>query len=262
VRDQGPEAMKSHLEDALDFIEFLAAVRPGRTSDEREELARRLVDVVSRVVDPLKADLMLEKIAATLSLEKGALSRACAAKRAELGPARKDERPRESGGREAPMPDATSAAERGILGLLLAGGEAAERTRRLLSVDDIGDGVVRSLVLRVFEESEPGEPVDVAALLDRVGSPEEAALLTELSILPVTDVDGARLCGDYIRIVKRTRIEARVRAVDRAIETAEMLGNEDELLSLAAERQDLARRLRELSVGESSFDSKEARQGE
>jgi hypothetical protein len=41
-----------------------------------------------------------------------------------------------------------------------------------------------------------------------------------------------------------------------------MLGNEDELLSLAAERQDLARRLRELSIGESSFDSKEARQGE
>lgn len=263
VRDQGSDAMKERLAQALDFIEFLAAMRPGRTSGEREELARRLVDVVSRVVDPLKADLMLEKVAATLSMEKGALSRACGAKRAEgVRGARTAGRPRESGVAERPLPDAASAAERGILGILIAGGEAAERVRGLLAPDDIGDGALRSLTERILEETSPGARVDVAALLDRVGSPEEAALLTELSVLPPVDVDGVRLCDDYIRIVKRTRIEARVRAVDRAIETAEMLGNEGELLSLVAERQELARRLRELSVGGSSSDSKEARRGE
>ena len=49
---------------------------------------------------------------------------------------------------------------------------------------------------------------------------------------------------------KRDAIEAEIGAVDREIETAEMTGDEEKLLARVHARQELARRLRELSAGD------------
>jgi hypothetical protein len=144
--------------------------------------------------------------------------------------------------------DASHAAEKGLLSLLLAGGEPASTIRQELAPSDFADPVVRSVVEAVYEGSADAEAVDAAALLDRVAGGPEAALLTELSVLPEALVDGERLCDDYIRTVRRSRIEVRIRELERAIEAAEMTNSDDELLSLVAERQELARRLTELQA--------------
>ena len=67
---------------------------------------------------------------------------------------------------------------------------------------------------------------------------------------PSDDDNGGRVCDDYIRVIRRSAIEAEIAEVDREIETAEMTGDEEKLLTRVAERQELARRLSELSGGD------------
>jgi DNA primase len=250
LQAEGPDALRERLEGALDFIDFLVAVTPTGTADEREAAARRLIEIVARVEDPLKADLMLEKIAQALSIRKAALARAHAALLES-----RDRRGRKAapaaGRADAGGPvveEASIAAEKGLLGLLLAGGAPARAVREELKPEDFEDPVVRAVVRAVYEAGGPGESVDAAALLDRVGKAEEAALLTELSVLSDGLADGERLCDDYIRTIRRSRIEMRIRELERAIEAAEMTNSDDELLKLVAERHELARRLTELKA--------------
>jgi DNA primase len=255
LREKGPDALKERLETALDFIDFLVAVTPTETPDEREAAARRLIEIVARIEDPLKADLMLEKISEALSIRKAALARAYAslgesrARRGRRPPPGAAQAARPAGGGDADgsiVESAALAAQKGLLSLLLAGGAPAEVIRSELSPVDFEDPIVRSVVEAAYQEYGAGEPIDAAALLDRVGGPEETALLTELSVIVDALTDGERLCDDYIRTIRRSRIEGRIRELERAIEAAEMTNSDDELLSLVGERQELARRLTEL----------------
>lgn len=263
VREHGAEAMKGELTTALDFIDFLLAANPPETADDREKAARNLLDTVASIEDPIKADLMLEKIAVALSIDRGALTRALEARRSSGS-----RTARETGGRKGSRAGAPAyggagtgeeeassrrpgaaelAAQRGLLGLLLSGGEAAERVRTELLPSDFTDPVLRSLAETVMGAS---TDLSVAALLDRVDSAEEAAILTEITIAPSDDENGGRACDDYIRAIRRSAIEAEIAAVDREIETAELTGDEEKLLARVAARQELARRLSELSAGE------------
>lgn len=244
LREAGPEALRERLSGALDFIDFLVACGPTETAEDREVTARRLIDVVARVEDPLVADLMLEKIAAALSIRRSAVARACAVKKEEGERQRRTSRGRD----DAPVIESAElSAQKGLLSLLIAGGPEAVRIRSTLDPRDLTDPAVRSLAERIWASA---GAVDVAALLTSIGSPDETRLLTELAVLPASGRDGARLCDDYIRTIERARIGERIRTLDLAIQTAEMTESDDRLLALAAERQDLARRLRELTSGE------------
>lgn len=255
LQQEGPDALKERLETSLDFIDFLVAVTPTETADEREAAARRLIEIVARIEDPLKADLMLEKIAEALSIRKAALARAHAAFRESRDCRGRRTAPATGRGAAAArsaadgstVEDASLAAQKGLLGLLLAGGAPAEAVRNELSPADFEHPVIRSIVEAAYQAAGADGSIDAAGLLDRVGT-EEAALLTELSVLSEGLTDGDRQCGDYIRTIERTRIEVRIRELERAIEAAEMTNSDDELLTLIAERQELARRLTELTV--------------
>jgi hypothetical protein len=185
---------------------------------------------------------MLEKVASVLSMGRAALSRACDARRAELNAA-----PRAgaggAAGRRAADP-ASLAAQKGLLGLLVQGGDAARRIRGEVAVSEFADPVVRSLAERVYAA---GDAPDVAGLAQGLGR-DAASLLTEVSMAPAED-DGPRVCEDYIRTVRRLEVEAQIRAVDDEIRAAEMTDDEARLLSGVARRQELARRLSDLSVG-------------
>ncbi len=252
VREKGPSAMKDALSTARDFIDFLLSVDPTETADDRERVARKLIETVSRIEDPIKADLMLEKVAAALSIGRGALTRALETKRGELN-RKAPAAGTGSGARKLPgaparkVTGAELAAQKGLLAVLVAGGAAADRAREELEPADFTDSAVRSLAERLLAAS---GPVDVGALVDRVESPEEAAIITEISFIPMDDENGEDVCGDYIRTIRRTGIEAEIEVVEREIETAEMTGDEEKLLSQVAARQELARRLKELSAGE------------
>jgi DNA primase len=242
VRESGPAAFRDALAGAKDFIDFVVELHAPRTPEAREAAARTLLETVARIEDPLKADLMLEKVASVLSMGRAALSRACDARRAELNAA-----PRAgaggAAGRRAADP-ASLAAQKGLLGLLVQGGDAARRIRGEVAVSEFADPVVRSLAERVYAA---GDAPDVAGLAQGLGR-DAASLLTEVSMAPAED-DGARVCEDYIRTVRRLEVEAQIRAVDDEIRAAEMTDDEARLLSGVARRQELARRLSDLSVG-------------
>jgi DNA primase len=244
LREAGPDALRERLASALDFIDFLVETSPTDSAEEREATARRLIDIVARVDDPLVADLMLEKVASALSIRRAAVARACAVRREGGG-----ERRRPSPGRDdAPaIEGAEVTAQKGLLSLIVAGGGEVGRIRSELGPSDFSDPVARSVAERIWVAE---GAVDVAALLTAIEDPEEARLLTELAVLPSPGRDGARLCDDYIKTIERSRIGERIRSLDLAIQTAEMTESDDRLMSLAAERQDLARRLRELTSGE------------
>ncbi len=246
LREEGADALRERLAGALDFIDFLVAQSPTDTAEERETAARRLVSMVARVEDPIVADLMLEKIADALSLRRAAVVRAHAALKESSGRASPKTRAAARGRDAAPLiEDAEVSAQKGLLSLLVCGSEAAARVRNEVTPDDFSDPVARAVAALVWDVGE----VDVASLLSSVEDRDTAGLLAELAVLTPSESDCQRLCDDYIRTIERSRIKARIRSIDRAIETAEMSRSDNELLSLAAERQDLARRLRELATG-------------
>jgi len=252
VRQSGADAMKEELNRARDFIDFLLGVNPPQTAEDRERAARELLETVASIEDPIKADLMLEKIAGSLSIDRGALTRALEARKTSASRRSAARADRDTGRRaevERVVGAAELAAQKGLLGLLLAGGDEAARVRGELEPSDFTDPLMRALAERLMGE-EGAVTVDVRALLDRISSPEEASVITELSVAPSDDDNGGRACDDYIRIIRRSAIETEIGVVDREIETAEMTGDEEKLLARVHARQELARRLRELSVGD------------
>jgi DNA primase len=249
VREAGAGALRERLEGALDFIDFMVRVSPSSTADERERVARRLIETVARVEDPLKADLMLEKIADALSIRRAAVARAHAARREEADSRGVRGAAPGRGRDDAPViEDASTAAQKGILSLVLCGDSSTARILSEIAPADF-DAPARGVAERLWEALGAGRPVDVAALLSEPAADAERRLLTELSVLADAAGDGERLCDDYIRTIERRRIELEIRSIDRAIETAEMTNSDEELLALAEERQGLARRLRDLAAG-------------
>ncbi len=95
VKEHGAEALREALASAQDFIDFFVSTNATDSADGREQAARALIETVSHVADPIKADLMLEKVAEALSLRHGAVLRLYEAKRAELT----SRRPRDERGR-------------------------------------------------------------------------------------------------------------------------------------------------------------------
>jgi hypothetical protein len=195
---------------------------------------------------------MLEKISQALSIRLPALARAYEARRA--GAARRQTRrgSADRATREPPAGDAVDGADlraqKGLLAMLLAGGEAARRVREEMRPDDFSDPTVRLAVETIVRTSAGSDSVDVAALISGVDDPEAATLLSELAVVDPPDRDGGRLCGDYIRVVRRSQLEGEIRAVDREIQTAELSDDEEALLLHVARRQELANRLKELSA--------------
>jgi len=252
VRQSGADAMKEELSRARDFIDFLLGVSPPETAEDREKAAHELLETVASIEDPIKADLMLEKIARSLSIDRGALTRALEARKASASrrsAARADGAPRRGAEAERVVGAAERAAQKGLLGLLLAGGDRALRVREELEPSDFTDPLMRGLAERLMGEEGAGA-VDVGAFLDKLSSSEEASIITEISVAPSDDDNGGRACDDYIRIIRRSAIETEIGVVDREIETAEMTGDEEKLLARVHARQELARRLSELSAGD------------
>ncbi len=251
LRENGPDALREVLSTALDFIDFLVAQSSTESAEDRERAARRLIGIVARVEDPIVADLMLEKVADALRVRRAAIVRAHAKLREgdgrRSGRAAGAAEPPSGGRGDAPViEEAGLAAQKGLLSLLVSGGESAERVRAALKPSDFADTTARAVAELLWDAGE----VDVAALLSGVEGRDETTLMTELAVLAPSVRDGARLCDDYIRTIERSRVEERIRALDREIETAEMTRSDDQLLSLVAERQDLALRLRELTAGD------------
>ena len=279
VRQAGADALRELLISSQDFIDFYVSLNPTDDSDDREKAARDLIETVVGIEDSLKAELMLEKISTALSLRPPAVARVYERRRAERrlhgrGAQRLRGRAREhatgsvgGNGRQTVSPDASPgstgrqdegvggyettgahyAAQKGLLGLLLAGGEGAERVRSCLEASDLTHPEIRILAERILAGPASEDPIDIAALVDPRDDRSLAVLLTELTVLDPVERDGGRLCDDYIGVIRKTQIEGQIRDVDKEIRAAELTGDEERATEAIIRRQELAQLLSGLS---------------
>ncbi len=271
VRQAGPDALREALTSSRDFIDFYVSLNPTDSPDDREKAARSLIETVAGIEDSLKAELMLEKIATALSLRPAAVARVYERRRAERqlrgrgaqrawGPTGQQAYGRTGGGvRQAARSNEGSgptghvttgayyAAQKGLLGLLLAGGEGAERVRSCLEEGDFTDPGIRILAERILAGSVSEGPIDIAALIDPRDDRSLAVLLTELTVLDPVERNGGRLCDDYIGVIRKTKIEGQIRDVDKEIRAAELTGDEQRATEAIIRRQELAQLLSGLS---------------
>ncbi len=264
VREFGPDALRDLLTSSQDFIDFYVSLNPTDSPDDREGAARSLIETVVGIEDSLKAELMLEKIATALSLRPAVVARVYERRRAErqlrgraAGRARGGEEKQIHGRTsgdirhgEAADRDTTGAhyaAQKGLLGLLLAGGEGAEYVRSHISASEFTNPDIRTLVERILAGSTSESQVDIAALIDPEDDSVPAVLLTELTVSESSQRDGSRLCDDYIGVIRKTQIEGRIRDVDKEIRAAELTGDERRATEAVVRRQELAQELSALS---------------
>ncbi len=279
VRQAGADALREVLTSSQDFIDFYVSLNPTDDSDDREKAARNLIETVVGIEDSLKAELMLEKISTALSLRPAAVARVYERRRAERqlrgrGAQRLRGRAREhapgsvgGNGRQTAGPDASPGstgrqdegvggyetagahyiAQKGLLGLLLAGGEGAERVRSCLEASDLTHPEIRMLAERILAGPASEDPIDIAALVDPRDDRSLAVLLTELTVLDPVERDGGRLCDDYIGVIRKAQIEGQIRDVDKEIRAAELTGDEERATEAIIRRQELAQLLSGLS---------------
>ncbi len=278
VRQAGPDALREILTSSRDFIDFYVSLNPTDDSDDREKAARNLIETVVGIEDSLKAELMLEKISAALSLRPAAVARVYERRRAERqlrgrgaqrarGRAGEHAPGRVGGGRQTARSDespgstgyhaegadgheiagAHYAAQKGLLGLLLGGGEGAEQARSCLEAGDFTHPGIRILAERILAGPASEDPVDIAALIDPRDDRSLAVLLTELTVLEPVERNGGRLCDDYIGVIRKIQIEGQIRDVDKEIRAAELTGDEQRATEAIIRRQELAQLLSGLS---------------
>jgi hypothetical protein len=120
--------------------------------------------------------------------------------------------------------------------------------RELITPDDFGDPTARSLAERLLASASGDAPPDVASMIGELVGSEGGRLLAELSAECRENQNGDRLCGDYVRTIRKRQLEEEVRRIDSAIRAAEMTDDEVRLDSLMEQRQELAARLMELST--------------
>ena len=256
VREHGADALKERLSGSLDFIDFCAAMGGTATPDEREATARRLIEIVAKVEDPLKADLMLEKVADALSIRKQALTQAFERRRASLegrtrrqGAVKGETDERKRADETAPLVGAAElAAQKGLLGMLIRSTDDARALLERIAPDEFSDPTIRSVVERISGSVSRGDPIDVSALIDDLSEDRARVLLAEISVESEAPEYGDRLCDDYIRALRRSGVRREIAEIERRIRTAEMTDDEGALISCITRRQELARRLSELSA--------------
>jgi DNA primase len=248
LRERGRDALAERIAEGLDFIDFTLAVESPETADGREAVARRLVGTIAGVGDPIKADLMLEKLSSAMSIARGALQRAYESAMVE-GADRRDRGAARGAEAARPVLTASMEAQKGLLALALRGGAMAARIVDEVSCEDFDDPLARAIAEEVLPRIARGGPLDAASLLDELDDEDAADLLAEIAVLETVEEDGERLCDDYIGTVRRARLQQEIRQAERAIQSAEMAGDEDALISSMALRQELARRLAGLSAG-------------
>jgi DNA primase len=264
VRKEGADALRQRLESAGDVPAFLAESRL-RQSDAAnppaEARARRLVELLARVGDPIRRRLLLRRGAEAFGIEETVLLEALE-RRKTPGRAR--------AGRAAAEARGAGAAPQGGAGVgALQAGSGISEASTLEPLDPIDreiagralteEGALAALVERGGERCVRGEALRALLRpwleLGRPPLPDELSGLTSesalaravLAELPTEDGRTLELSRraehELIDRAEERRLRASIHVLDQAIRDAEKSRDEGSLGRLVAERRDLATKL-------------------
>jgi DNA primase len=225
---RGPEALRQVIASAPEMFDFLMERSIGRRdlsrTAEKAAAAGELLERIGRLEDPVRRDLLVQKLAARLKMDPGALR--AGLKRST--PAARPARP------EAPPPPSPLRKDACYLVRhLLDQPEAIPRARERLA-DGLGlpeaDRLIRVMAALWGETGR----LDATTLRARLAGPEELALLTDAQMMPDPAIDLDPQLESLAAQIQRRRLRERKEDLRRRMRQAS--GPERERIALELAR--------------------------
>ena len=239
VRGQGAEALRRHIDDALDVLDRKLQILDAKgyfSSIERTRSALdRLLPTIRAAADHALRDIYVDRVAERTGVRRETIE-------AEIQRAAR-QRP----GREAPpAPHQAPAArrpgipklgaERQLLLMMVRGVEWVERAGELISAEDFEDPHYRAIFQALLEDPETRSP---PSSMDLVA----AARFDEILSNAEEVAHGIDVFTQSVNRMRVSSLDSRIQDLQTRIEAAV---TDDEKLGLTSEKARLARELREL----------------
>jgi DNA primase len=239
VRGEGPEALRTHVDNALDVLDRKLQILEERehfSSIERTRAAvDRLLPTLRAAADPALRDIYVAKVADRTGVRRETLE-------AELQRA-PSTTARSRGETPPPSPEVARpriprmGAERELLLLMTRSPDFVERVGERLGARDFLDAAYRAIFEALLDEPDLRAPPPSM-------DPVAAARFQELLADPREIGHAAQVFDESVTRVRVGALDRRLQELDRRIGRA---AGEDEKGSLTIEKERLSRELRELS---------------
>jgi DNA primase len=224
----GAEALQRLIADALGYVAYCEAQTGGSFSalgpGEQNRLIDEMARTVARITDPVRRDLVGRTVWSRFGISEAAFRKRLL--QAEAGAAQTDGRER---------PDAGSVAlaagwHSELLQFLLLNPAARAEARGLVppgEFDDPVEGLLLDLLLLPEHED-----LDAGSLMRRTNDRKAIALMGRLAAAEIPFA-GSEL-PDYVRKLKRKRLEEEARQLLRQMRELELQGDTDRIEDVAA----------------------------
>jgi DNA primase len=238
VRGQGADALRRHLDDAVDVLDRKLHILDEKdyfSSIERTRSAvDRLLPTIRAAADPALRDIYVSKVADRTGVRRETLEDEL--RRPQAGGARPRTDPPPAPGPSAPRLPKLGA-ERTLLLLMTKSADFAERAGERLGGEDFVDASYRAIFQALLDDPDLRSP---PAAMD----PVAAQRLQELLDDPQEVGHAARVFADAVARIHVSTLGRRLSELDRKIEHAT---DEGEKLTLMEEKSRLSRERRELA---------------
>jgi DNA primase len=242
VRTQGAEAFRALVEGARPMLDHLIQqAADDATIPGKAETARRVVDVLAKVKNPLVRDLYQRELAAKLGVpvpQVARMVRDAAFDRRAPGPQLGRAEP------TAPQPPVREPVrdELELLTLLINRPELANTEDATRALDLLVDPDVRQFCRLAVEAAQRGERADVPAWLDACPAETRAAIGTAVMDGRWDKVENlTEALRALVARLERSRLEAEISLARRQREEALAKGDEEEARAISMREMELIR---------------------
>ncbi|HUF76869.1 MAG TPA: DNA primase [Longimicrobiales bacterium] len=237
VRTHGEEAMRGHIDDAIDVLDRKLQILDEKgyfaTIDRTRAAVDRLLPTIRATADPALRDIYVDRVAERTGVRRETLEAEIERSRRRAPRAPTEAAPPAPSGRPT-LPKL--GAERQLLLMMVRGVEWVDRAAELISAEDFDDPHYRAIFQALLEDPEmrssPSsmDPVVAQRFEEILSDPEEVAHGTDV----------------FTKSVNRIRVstlDRRIQDLQRRIEAA---AGDEEKQGLTSEKARLAGELREL----------------
>ena len=245
VRSRGSEAFLVAVQQAKNLMDFALAQFVGQTGrsgiDQKRRVAEQILPLLNKMKSRLEQSHYLRRLSDELQVSEADLAydlRRFSEKGSRLGPAMGTIRPSAGLG---PAPKE----EEVLLHLLLHGKLSLEQVAGAIGPDDFSDARLQRIIRLTLDRFQ--NTLSQEALLHLVHSdllaPEDAVLLSELSLRSMEYDDSGQTGEDCLRVIRQKSRQRLLNAIQRQIKTAEERGDAVQVKALQAEFLGLRQRL-------------------
>jgi DNA primase len=236
VRSQGEEALRQHIDDAIDVLERKLQILDDKdhfsTIDRARSAVDRLLPTLRAAADPALRDIYVDRVA-----ERTGVRRETLEAEIERSKRRRGREPAEAPPTPSRRPTLPKlGAERQLLLMMVRGVEWVERAGELISAEDFDDPRHRAIFQTLLEDPEMRSP---PSSMDPVVAQRFEEILSD----PEELAHGIDIFTKSVNRMRVCTLDRRIQDLQRRIEAA---GSDEEKLGLTSEKARLAREVREL----------------